>query len=146
MMNVYNGNVTLDADGAAVVTLPEWFEALNRDFRYQLTPIGGPGPDLHVAQEITGNHFKIAGGRPSLIVSWQVTGIRHDPFAEAYRIPVEQNKSAEERGTYLHPEARGLPAELQVDRVLKARSEAARREALVTTVEQAQEPSLPGPD
>ena len=34
MMNIYNGNVTLDDKGEAVVTLPGWFEALNRDFRY----------------------------------------------------------------------------------------------------------------
>ena len=40
MMNIYNGNVITDANGEAVVALPEWFEALNRDFRYQLTVIG----------------------------------------------------------------------------------------------------------
>ena len=28
-----NGNVVLDAAGEAWVELPEWFEALNRDFR-----------------------------------------------------------------------------------------------------------------
>ncbi len=41
--------------------------------------------------------------------SWQVTGIRHDPYAEANRIPVEEDKPAEERGAYLHPEAYGQP-------------------------------------
>ena len=40
MMNIYNGNVTTDANGETEVTLPEWFETLNRDFRYQLTVIG----------------------------------------------------------------------------------------------------------
>ena len=39
-MNVYNGNVTTDANGDATVILPDYFEALNRDFLYQLTVIG----------------------------------------------------------------------------------------------------------
>jgi hypothetical protein len=40
MMNVYNGNIMTDRRGLAVVILPNYFEALNRDFRYQLTVIG----------------------------------------------------------------------------------------------------------
>jgi hypothetical protein len=36
MMNVYSGNATTDDDGQAVVRLPSYFEALSRDFRYQL--------------------------------------------------------------------------------------------------------------
>jgi hypothetical protein len=109
MMNIYNGNITLDDKGEAWITLPDWFEALNRDFRYQLTPIGGPGPNLYIAQEIRDNRFQIAGGTPGMRVSWQVTGIRHDPYAEANRIPVEEEKPAEERGVYLHPTAYGQP-------------------------------------
>lgn len=108
MMNVYNGTVVLDADGIARVTMPDWFEALNRDFRYQLTAIGAPGPNLHIAEEIQNNQFRIAGGSPGLKVSWQVTGIRQDPYAEHNRIAVEEDKPEEERGTYLHPEAYGL--------------------------------------
>jgi len=110
MMNVYNGNVVLDDRGEAWVELPAWFEALNRDFRYQLTAIGGPGPNLHVADEIKGNRFRIAGGAPGLKVSWQVTGIRQDPYANAHRIPVEEDKPAAEAGAYLHPDAYGKPA------------------------------------
>ena len=53
----------------------------------------------------------IAGGAEGLKVSWQVTGIRHDPWAEANRIPTEVDKAPEDRGHYLHPEARGLPTE-----------------------------------
>jgi hypothetical protein len=103
MMNIYNGNATLDVNGEAWVELPEWFEALNQDFRYQLTPVGAPMPNLYVAQKIRDNRFQIAGGAPDQEVSWQVTGIRHDPYAEAHRIPVEEEKPPEERGTYLHP-------------------------------------------
>jgi hypothetical protein len=115
MMNIYNGNVTLDANGEAWVELAEWFQALNRDFRYQLTPIGGPGPNLYIAQEIENNRFKIAGGEAGLKVSWQVTGIRHDAYAEAHRIQVEEDKPAEERGTYLHPVEHGQAETLGLD-------------------------------
>ena len=40
MKNIYDGVVTLDVYGEAEVQLPAWFEALNTDFRYQLTAIG----------------------------------------------------------------------------------------------------------
>ncbi len=109
MMNVYNGNVVLDDAGEATVELPDWFEALNKDFRYQLTPIGAPGPNLYVAEEITNNQFRIAGGKSGLKVSWQVTGIRQDAYANAHRIPVEEDKPEAERGTYRHPELYGEP-------------------------------------
>ncbi|MEI2691999.1 MAG: hypothetical protein V9H69_20750 [Anaerolineae bacterium] len=98
-----------------MVTLPDWFEALNQDFRYQLTPIGAAMPNLHVAEKIQGNTFRIGGGEPGLEVSWQVTGIRHDAYAEAHRIPVEAPKPVGERGLYLHPVELGQPAELGLD-------------------------------
>ncbi|UCE39168.1 MAG: hypothetical protein JSW00_08115 [Thermoplasmata archaeon] len=109
MMNVYNGNITLNDSGEAWIVLPYWFETLNRDFRYQLTPIGEPGPNLYIAEEIINNQFKIAGGKSGMQVSWQVTGIRQDPWAEKYRIPMEENKSEEEKGKYLHPELYDMP-------------------------------------
>lgn len=115
MLNLYNGNIVLDKDGTAVVELPAWFEALNRDFRYQLTPIGGPGPNLYIAEEIKDQRFKIAGGLPGGKVSWQVTGVRHDPFAEQNRIVVEEDKPPWERELYLYPEVYGLPESLAVD-------------------------------
>ena len=95
MMNIYNGVATLSRHGEAVVKLPEWFDALNRDFRYQLTCIGGFAP-VYIAGEVSGNEFKIGGGRPGMKVSWQVTGIRKDAFANEHRIPVEENKPSVE--------------------------------------------------
>jgi hypothetical protein len=44
MMNVYNGNVVTDKRGMATVVLPDYFKALNRDFRYQLTVVGQFAP------------------------------------------------------------------------------------------------------
>ena len=107
MLNVYNGNVTLDAGGEAWVVLPDWFDALNRDFRYQLTALGAPGPNLYVAEEIAGNRFRIAGGAPGGRVSWLVTGVRQDRWANAHRVPVEEDKPEAERGLYLHPDVFG---------------------------------------
>jgi len=115
LTNVYSGNVTLNSRGEATVQLPTWFEALNKDFRYQLTAIGAPGPNLYIAQEISGNHFIIAGGKAGMKVSWQVAAVRHDPFAENARIAVEVDKSGKERGKYLHPDEYGLPVTMGVD-------------------------------
>jgi len=108
MMNIYNGNAVLDGHGEVWITMPEWFEALNRDFRYQLTCIGGFA-QVYIAEKMKGNRFKIAGGKPGLEVSWQVTGVRHDAFANQNRITVEEAKPDNERGLYLNPAAFGKP-------------------------------------
>lgn len=103
MMNVYNGSVTTDKHGVAIVTLPEYFEALNKDFRYQLTAIG-TFAQATVTKEIENNRFTIRTSKPGVKVSWQVAGIRHDAYADAHRIAVRQEKPPRERGHYLHPE------------------------------------------
>ncbi|MBX2947589.1 MAG: hypothetical protein KF725_17295 [Cyclobacteriaceae bacterium] len=113
MKNIYDGVVSLDASGRAEVILPEWFEALNKDFRYQLTCMGGHAP-VFVEREISGNRFSIAGGTPGMKVSWQVTGIRKDPYAEKNRVKVEENKPDHERGKYLYPEAYNLPVSMGI--------------------------------
>ncbi len=115
MMNIYNGIATLASDGSVWITMPDWFEALNRDFRYQLTSIGAPGPNLYIAQTMKGNSFRIAGGAAGAQVSWQVTGIRHDAFANAHRIPVEEAKKGDDLGHYLHPGAFGKPVQKGID-------------------------------
>jgi trimeric autotransporter adhesin len=116
MKNVYDGVVMLDTNGEAAVDLPEWFEILNTDFRYQLTCIGSYAP-VYISQEIKTNSFRIAGGLPNIKVSWQVTGIRQDAWASAHRIQAEEEKAHEERGSYLHPELYGAPSEKSIERV-----------------------------
>jgi hypothetical protein len=130
MKNVYDGVVALDYNGEAEIELPDWFGALNKDFRYQLTAIGAPGPNLYIAEEISdgvtnysnsnynSSCFKIAGGTSGMKVSWQVTGIRKDPWANANRIEVEEDKPDKERGYYTHPELYGEPTEKGISRLL----------------------------
>lgn len=115
VLNLYSGNVALDANGEATVQLPLWFEALNRDFRYQLTAIGSAAPNMHVAQEIQNHSFRIAGGAAGIKVSWQVTGIRQDAWEKAHPMEVEVQKPQRERGYYINPELFGAPAEKNMD-------------------------------
>ncbi|MEJ5263623.1 MAG: hypothetical protein WHT45_13140, partial [Ignavibacterium sp.] len=114
MKNIYDGTVITDASGYATVTLPDWFEALNKDFRYQLTVIGDFAQAI-ISQKIQNNQFTIRTDKPNVEVSWQVTGIRKDAFAEKYRIPVEEYKKGDDIGKYLHPEAFGLPETMGID-------------------------------
>jgi hypothetical protein len=110
MKNIYDGVITLNKQGQAIVTLPSYFNALNQDFRYQLTTIGGYAP-VYIAAEIQNQQFAIAGGTPGLKVSWQVTGIRHDAWANQNRIPIEEYKSDSEKGKYLNPDSFNQPKE-----------------------------------
>lgn len=108
MKNIYDGVARLDAKGEATIEMPDWFHALNRDFRYQLTPHGSFG-ELYVRSTLREGRFSIAGGKPGQDVSWQVTGIRLDAWANANRIQVEVDKTGPDSGTYRHPELHGQP-------------------------------------
>jgi hypothetical protein len=110
MMNIYNGNITTDNNGLAVVELPDYFESLNRDFRYQLTVVGQFAQAI-VAEKVKDNRFTIQTSAPGVEVSWQVTGVRQDVWANKNRIQVEEAKSERERGFYLHPVAFGKDEE-----------------------------------
>lgn len=119
MMNVYNGNITTNRHGLATVNLPEYFEALNGEFRYQLTVIGQFAQAI-VAKKIASNRFVIRTSKPGVEVSWQVTGIRHDAYANQYRIPVEEDKAVGEQGYYLHPEVFGQAESKSISAARKA--------------------------
>jgi hypothetical protein len=111
--NVYNGNLTTDARGYATVRLPSYFDAENIDPRYQLTVIGSFARAV-VWKPQRGDQFTVRTDRPRVRVSWQVTGIRNDPYARSQRGPAEQLKPASERGRYLYPRGYGKPARMAI--------------------------------
>ncbi|MGJ8637486.1 MAG: hypothetical protein ACSHX5_11630 [Phycisphaerales bacterium] len=115
VLNSYSGTVTLDANGQAWVELPEYFETINIDPRYQLTAIGAPAPMLHVASEIVDNEFFISGGQVGLRVSWEVKAKRNDAFVAQLGAPVERLKTGSEKGRYLQPALYGQPESMRLD-------------------------------
>jgi hypothetical protein len=114
VLNVYSGNVVTDAKGNAIVTLPDWFEAINHDLRYQLTVIGQFAQAI-VASEAQHNRFTIKTSRPNVKVSWQVTGVRSDRVMQKHPFRAVEDKPERERGTYLNPELFGKPDERGVE-------------------------------
>lgn len=113
--NIYDGIATLDEEGKATITLPNYFLALNKDFRYLGTPIGTPMPSLYIAKEVKKRFFglfgapvfTIKGGEPNGRVSWQVTGVRNDLYAQLNPSKVEVDKGPDElvpKGQLLYPE------------------------------------------
>src|SRR5271170_4746969 len=114
MMNIYSGNVVTDELGLATVTMPDWFQAENTDFRYQLTVLGGRFAQAIVSKEIVENQFTISTNASNVKVSWQITAVRQDAYAKAHPLVVEQEKPAGERGFYAHPKLYGQPIDKQI--------------------------------
>jgi len=110
-LNIYRGTIALDEQGQATIDLPDYFSEINTNATCTLTAVGAPMPALYVSQEVTGNHFAIAGGAPGGKVYWRVEAARNDRFVRAYGAPVEQDKPAESRGTYVQPALYGQPPE-----------------------------------
>lgn len=110
VLNIYSGNTVTDGGGEAVITLPAWFEVLNKDLSYHLTVIGTFAQAI-VASELNNHRFTIRTNAPNVKVSWQVTGVRSDAVMRNYPFQAEQEKPERERGTYLHPEAFDQPEE-----------------------------------
>ena len=113
VLNLYRGNVTLDNNGEAVVTLPDYFESINNtNYSYNLTPIGQQA-NLYIKSEIANKQFAIAGGVPGMKVSWMVTSERNDPFLQQNpdNRQVEIQKTGTSAGKYLMPSLYGQPPE-----------------------------------
>jgi len=88
--------------------------------------VGGSAP-VFISEEVSHNQFKIAGGKPGMMVSWLVTGTRNDPYAQYHRIVPEVEKKAEDKGLYLHPADYGQPAEKQLGIPAALHDEAVRQ-------------------
>jgi hypothetical protein len=111
MKNIYDGVVTLDSNGGATVELPDWFEEYNSNFRYQMTAIGKPCPNIYISKKIKNGVFEIAGGEPGAEICWLITSTRNDNYAKTNPVRIETYKNDSERGLYINPKAFGLGEE-----------------------------------
>ncbi len=109
VLNSYSGNVVTDASGKATISLPEYFEAINKDFRYQLTVVGGTFAQAMVSKEISNNKFEIATNQPNVKVSWEVKGVRNDARMKMNPFSAVQDKPASQKGKYLDPKSYSQP-------------------------------------
>lgn len=143
VLNLYRGSVVLDANGFAEVQLPSYFQAVNVDFSYQLTPVGSAAA-VFVAEEINAQgRFKVAGGSPGQKVCWTVYADRNDPFVQQNpeSVSVEPMKRAADVGLYLQPELYGQPKEKGIFERYKVRPDEVKGE--VAPVSVAEEVALP---
>jgi hypothetical protein len=110
VLNMYRGNVVLDANGEATVILPSYFDAININCSYHLTAIGSPS-NPYIKEEIQGNQFKVAGGNPGQKISWQVFAERNDAYLQQNpeKRAVEMEKKTHDKGLYLQPKLYNLP-------------------------------------
>lgn len=115
VLNMYRGVVELGANGQAVIELPDYFDAININPSYQLTPIGTP-TQPYVLSEISNNQF-IVSGAPNTKVSWTVHAQRNDPTIQYYNSTIDnyttnvRMKRPHEIGKYFTPEAYGQSKE-----------------------------------
>ncbi|MBK8568201.1 MAG: hypothetical protein IPN76_34080 [Saprospiraceae bacterium] len=113
-LNMYTGNATTGSDGVADIELPEYFTLINKDFRYQLTPVG-QFAQVIVLREIEGNHFKIKSDVPGVKVSWMVIAERNDPYMQQHPPQDVLDKPSGEKGKYTLPELYNQPKEMGVN-------------------------------
>lgn len=112
VLNLYRGISTFGSDGSVNVTLPDYYSDINKNPSYQLTPLGGAMPSLHIKNEMINGKFIIGGGIPGKKVSWEIKAERNDPYMKrtpgARDVLIDKN---ERRGKYLMPELYGQPRE-----------------------------------
>lgn len=110
---MYRGIIVLDQNGSAKVQLPDYFEAINKNFTYQLTSIGMAASGLYIKEEITNNIFEISGGKSGQKISWQVIAERNDAYMQAH--PELRNdepaKTNHQKGKYMFADGYNMPVE-----------------------------------
>ena len=120
VLNLYRGTVPFDANGEVIVTMPNYFDAVNINFSYQLTPIGGYAP-LYIKDKLLDGKFVIAGGLPGMEVSWVVYGQRNDPYLQQHPESgqVEVVKEDWNQGKYLQPDLYNQSDDLKIVKPLE---------------------------
>jgi|26BtaG_2_1085354.scaffolds.fasta_scaffold00001_104 hypothetical protein len=136
ILNLYRGVATFDGSGQVIVHLPDYYEAINKNESYQLTPIGAAMPNLYIAEKVNMGTFVIAGGVPGKEVSWTITAERNDPYIR--NNPHTRNMVVDkgaERGLYLAPEAYGQQPDKGIQNYRLAQSTPISNNISVTTQE-----------
>ncbi|MCH2021691.1 MAG: hypothetical protein MK207_04350 [Saprospiraceae bacterium] len=109
VLNVYRGTATFDVSGDAIISLPSYFNEININISYQITPIGAHMP-LFVKEKVNANNqFTISGGISGKEVSWAVYAERNDLYMQKHpdQKTVELEKRPQEKGKYLIPSLYG---------------------------------------
>ena len=111
VLNVYRGTIVCGQNGEALIELPDYFELINTDPSYQLTPIGAYA-QLYIKEELKDGKFLIGGANPGMKVSWELTDLRNDPYLQQYPQNREVVVAKDERskGKYLMPQLYGKDA------------------------------------
>ena len=112
---LYRGKVKLDADGEAVVKMPNYFKSLTKENEasINLTPVGKPfltGCDWNV--DFTA--FTVYG-EPGREVYYIILADRDDPVIHQLSRPVVEEKgdgNGWTKGKLLYPKAYGYPEEM----------------------------------
>src|SRR5690554_3173205 len=110
VMNIYRGNAEFDTNGEATVTMPDYYDLININPSYNLTPIGGYA-QLYIKEELQDGVFVIAGGQKGLKVSWTVYTERNDRFMQKHpeNREVELDKREGQKGKYFMPQLYDQP-------------------------------------
>ncbi len=145
VLNMYRGNVVLDGNGEATVELPDYFDAININFSYNLTAIGSKA-DLFIKSEISNRRFEIAGGKPGQKVSWVVYADRNDEYArqnpDAKKTELEKPDGWD--GKYFQPKLFGASEEQGIFYYLKKEVQKTDEPAEQNRKEEKQAPKLSG--
>lgn len=115
VLNVYRGVALFNAQGEAIVTLPNYAKEINMNYSYQLTPIGQYAP-LYIKEKVENGQFVIAGGASGMEVSWIVHAERNDAYLQKFpeKRQVELEKESWNKGKYLRPELYDQPASKKI--------------------------------
>ncbi|MFY9233298.1 MAG: hypothetical protein WAO58_02450 [Fimbriimonadaceae bacterium] len=128
--NFYVGNVVTDSKGYAWVELPDYFQEINTNFKYQLTVVDDADSDsfvmAKVSKEIRGTRFQVRTSAPNIKVSWRVDADRNDLYVRNRKPKDVVEKVGEERGKYQHPELYGEGPERGMDYQPKEKGGGAR--------------------
>lgn len=108
VLNIYRGNVTFDSNGEALVKMPDYYDLINKNPSYQLTPVGGY-MQLFIKEKLENGQFVIGGGIEGAEASWTVYAERNDPYLQQYPFhrDVEVEKREGQKGKYLMPQLYG---------------------------------------